>query len=175
MKISQDFKIITERLSLVPIDVIYKDDIFREFTEGVATYLTPQPTGDINDTISFINKSREKTLRGEELQLVALDKNTNEFLACLGLHDINTKKPELGLWFKKSVWGRGYGKESMLALKKWAEENLDYDNITYPVFKDNLPSRKIAEFLDGKIVREFIGKNNKGIEHEEVEYYISRN
>jgi RimJ/RimL family protein N-acetyltransferase len=174
MVITKDFKIITERLLLVPINILYQADIFQEFTEDVARYLVPQPTGDIDDTISFINDSLEKTLGGQELQLVALDKKTKEFLGCLGLHEINTKKPELGLWFKKSVWGLGYGKESMLALKNWAEANLEYENIIYPVFKDNLPSRKIAEFLGGKIIKEFIGKNFKGEESEEIEYLIEK-
>jgi len=174
MVITKDFKIITERLLLVPINILYQADIFREFTEDVARYLVPQPTGDINDTVNFINDSFEETRQGRELQLIALDKKTKEFLGCVGLHKINTKKPEFGLWFKKSVWGLGYGKDSMLALKNWAEVNLEYEYIIYPVFKDNLPSRKIAEFLGGKIAREFIGKNFKGEESEEIEYLIEK-
>jgi RimJ/RimL family protein N-acetyltransferase len=173
MGIDENFQIVTDRLILVPINISYKEEIFKEFTEEVARFLFPQPTEDIQNTINFINESVVKNLAGLELQLVALDKNTKEFLACIGLHDTNTKKPELGLWFKRSAWGVGYGKESALALKKWADLNLDYENISYPVFKENLASRKIAEFLGGKIVREFIGKNIRGVENEEVEYFIS--
>jgi RimJ/RimL family protein N-acetyltransferase len=173
MIITKDFEITTERLSLRLISREYKNDIFREFTEEVARFLRPQPSGNIADTINFINRSRKNTLAGKELQLVALNKDTKEFLGSVGLHHINTPIPELGLWFKKSVWGLGYGKESMLALKEWAGKNLNYENIRYPVFKANMPSRKIAEFLGGKINKEFIGKNARGEEHEELEYYIT--
>lgn len=172
MKITKDFKIITDRLLIVPISLIYRDSIFDEFTEEVAKFLIPKPTNNLEDTISFINNSLKNTLDGKELQLVALDGISKEFLGCLGLHDIDTKIPELGLWFKKSVWGLGYGKESMSALKQWAKDNLVYDKIIYPAFKDNIPSRKIAEFLGGKVTREFIGKNSRGEECEEVEYSI---
>lgn len=174
MEISKEFQIVSERLVLVPISLEYKDNIFKEFTEEVARYLMPQPTGDIKDTINFINDSSGKTCKGEELQLVALNKNSWEFLGVIGMHRINTKIPELGLWFKKSVWGLGYGKESMLAIKKWAEANLDYENISYPVYVENLPSRKIAEFLGGKIAKKFVGKNQRGVKHDEIEYWISR-
>lgn len=174
MTIPKDFEITTDRLSLVVISREYKNDIFWQFTEEVARFLAPQPSGDIDDTVKFINGSRKNTLAGKELQLVVLDKNTRQFLGCVGLHRINTPVPELGIWFKKSAWGAGYGKESMLALKKWADANLNYEKIRYPVFKENLPSRKIAEFLGGKIAREFIGKNARGEENEEVEYFIEK-
>lgn len=167
-------KIFTDHLLLVPIALNYRDDIFHEFTEEVALYLNPQPTGDVKDTENFINDSLNKNFSGEGLQLVALDKDTLEFLGCLGLHQINTPIPELGLWFKKSVWGRGYGKESMAALKRWADDNLDYKKIRYPVFKANISSRKIAEFLGGELTREFIGENQKGQKREELEYFIER-
>jgi len=169
-----DFKITTSRMLLVPIGMEYKDVIFQEFTEEVARFLYPKPTGKIEDTENFINVSSRKNLAEEELQLVAIDKNSGEFLGCVGLHDVNTKSLEFGLWFKKSTWGLGYGKESMLAIKEWVDQNLDYDHIRYPVFKINMPSRKIAEFLGGKISREFIGKNMRGEETNEVEYLIRK-
>lgn len=174
MKNIEDFKITTDRLIMIPISLAYKDNIFREFTKEVARYLFPQPTGNIANTIYFIKDSRQKTLNDTELQLVALNKNTKEFLGCVGLHEIDTQTPELGLWFKKSVWGKGYGKESMVALKQWAEANLDYDNINYPVFKENLPSRKIAELLGGVISKELIGKNQNGIDFNEIRYLIKK-
>ncbi|MEI6378694.1 MAG: GNAT family N-acetyltransferase [Candidatus Falkowbacteria bacterium] len=172
--ITKNFSIATDRMLLALIDLSYKDDIFREFTPEVARFLYPQPSGDIADTVSFINESREKTLAGRELQLVALDKDSKEFLGCAGLHDVDTRVPELGLWFKKSVWGKGYGLEAMRALKEWADHNLDYDHIRYPVYKDNAPSRKIAGALGGIMVREYMGANMKGEEHEEVDYIIPK-
>ena len=172
--ITANFEIKTERLILVLIDLSYKEDVFREFTPEVARFMYPQFSGDIADTVSFINEGRQKTLDGHDLQLVALDKDSKEFLGCVGLHHIDTRVPALGLWFKKTVWGKGYGLEAMRALKDWAEHNLDYDHLLYPAFKDNASTRKIAEALGGKIARELVGTNQVGEEHEEVEYWIAK-
>lgn len=173
MTFKEDWELATNRLILKIISLDYCDDIFREFTPEVARYLIPQPTGNIKDTINFINNHRAKTLAGQELQLVALDKKSREFMACLGLYDLDKEAPRPGVWFKKSVWGRGYGQESMLALIQWAQENLVCREISYPVFKENISSRKIVEFLGGRPVREFVEKNQKGEDHEIIEYRIS--
>jgi len=175
MKNIADFTIETERLLLIPISLAYRDNIYKEFTLEVARYLVPQPTGNIENTIYFINDSREKNLKNEALQLIAIDKISKEFLGCVGLHDLNTKIPELGLWFKKSVWGKGYGKESMAALKNWADKNINYEYISYPIFKENIASQKIAEYLGGEITEELISKNQNGIEFNEVKYLIRKN
>ena len=168
----KNFFLETERLLLIPINHEYQADIFREFTPEVAVFLFPQPRPDIQSTVEFIEHSMVNLLKGEDLQLVALDKTTKEFLGCVGLHKLQDEVPELGLWFKRSTWGRGYGRESMLALKEWAKDNLTCSQLKYPVVKDNLPSRKIAEILGGEIIREFVGKNMNGREMEEVEYRI---
>ncbi len=170
----ENLEIITDRLLIKLISLEYKDAIFREFTKEVARFLIPQPTGDIKDTVNFINQSRKNSLAGNDLQLIALDKKNGEFLACVGVHAPDTKVPELGLWFKKSAWGKGYGKESMMALKSWIQDNLDYEKIRYPVFKENIASRKIIEFLGGKLFKESLTKNQDGEELIELEYFIDR-
>ncbi len=168
----KNFFLETERLLLVPINHEYEEDIFREFTPEVAIFLFPQPSSDICHTAEFIERSLQSLLKGEDLQLVALDKKTKKFLGCVSLDKLQDEVPELGLWFKRSTWGQGYGRESMLALKEWAKDNLTCSQLKYPVVKDNLPSRKIAEILGGEVIREYIGKNAKGKEMEEVEYRI---
>ncbi len=60
----------------------------------------------------------------------------------------------------------------MKGLKEWADNNLEYEYIKYPVAVKNIPSRKIAEFLNGKIEKEFIGSKQNGEAMEEVEYRI---
>jgi len=170
----ENLEIVTDRLLIKLIGLEYKDDIFREFTKEVARFLIPQPTGEIIDTVNFIDQSRKNSLAGSDLQLIVLDRKNGEFLACVGIHAPDTKVPELGLWFKKSAWGKGYGKESMAALKAWIESNLDYEKIRYPVFKENIASRKIIESLGGKLFKESLVKNQNGEELIELEYFIAR-
>ena len=93
-------------------------------------------------------------------------------MGCAGLHHIDKKTPELGIWIKKSAHGHGYGKETMVALKEWADKNLSYEYILYPVAKENYPSRKIPEFLHGKVEREYDKINMSGKKLHLLEYRI---
>jgi len=84
-------KLTTKRLSLIPISAKYRQDIFNEFTKNITTYMSPQPTGKMKDIDDFIIESLDEMKKGTNLQLVALDKKTKEFLGCVGLHHINKK------------------------------------------------------------------------------------
>lgn len=164
----------TKRLRLVPISPKYREDIFAAFTEKVARYTCPQPTGDRADTDAFISASIERMSQGEELQFVALLKSTEEFIGCAGLHRIQ-EMPEPGLWLKESSWRNGFGFEIISALKDWADANIEYEYLYYPVKKENVASRRIAEKLDGVLENEeFDSKNAREVEHRMVAYRIYR-
>jgi len=147
----------TERLIMKPITMHYRDEIFKEFTPEITVHMCPQPTGDIKDTEKFINESIQKNEAGTNLQFVIVKKDTDEFLGNAGLH-LDKEQPEFGIWIKKSAHGNGCGFEAIRGIKEWAEQNLDYDYLSYPVVKDNKSSRKIPEKLGGKNVRSFVGK-----------------
>lgn len=169
-----NLEIITSRLLLKPISIIYKEEIFREFTEKITTYMCPRPPQEISETESFINDSIAKMKNEKHLGFVILKKDTKEFLGCTGIHNINHKTPELGIWLKKTAHGNSYGLETITALKEWAEENLDYEYLIYPVDKENIPSRKIPEKLGGEIAREYDKINLSGRVLHLVEYRIPK-
>lgn len=93
-------------------------------------------------------------------------------MGCGGLHHIDKKTPELGIWVKKSAHGHGYGKEVIIALKEWADKNLNYEYILYPVAEKNYPSKKIPEFLGGKVAKEYNEVNMSGKKQHLLEYRI---
>lgn len=165
----------TTRLKLVPLSLTHLDDIFKEFTSEIALHLNPQLAGNPKDIESPITNSLEQMKKGENIQLVVLDKQTDEFLGHLGLLRIHTSEPEMGIWLKKSAHFHKYGQEAAQAIKNWADEHLKYNYIKYQVEKANIPSRKIVELLGGKFVCELITHNQNGKEIDEVEYAIPRN
>lgn len=149
-------RIESERLLLVPISMQYKHEIFEEFSEDITILMGPSPAKDISETEAFIEHSLKGLAEGNNLQLVILEKGSQEFLGCASLHHVDGKTPEmLGVWLKKPSHGKGYGKEAMIAVKKWADENMEYDYILYPVAHKNIASRKIPESLGGTIEREY--------------------
>lgn len=164
--------ILTKRLKIIPTNELYAQKIFDELTPTVATYLSFDPSGKIEDTLIFIRTSQEKIIKGVDMPVVVLDKNTGEFIGCSGLHKLDTKKPELGIWIKQSAQKKGYGKEIIQGLIDWAEEHLDFEYLIYPVVKDNLPSRKLIESLGGVLSGSQIYTSPSGKVLDEVEYRI---
>ena len=57
-------------------------------------------------------------------------------------------------------------------LADWARENIVLKHMVYPCDKENIPSRKIAESLNGSIVREGEVKSISGRILNEVVYNI---
>ncbi|BDA72954.1 hypothetical protein CAL7716_071200 [Calothrix sp. PCC 7716] len=175
-------EIVTNRLLLKPIAMQYERDIFEEFTNEIAIYMNPRPATDIFETKSFINESIIGLTEGSNLQLVIIKKDTQEFLGCTGIHNLNAKAPslhpdshpELGIWLKKSAHGNCYGIETIRALKEWADENLDFDYLIYPVDKNNYPSRRIPERLGGIIVKEYDKQSLSGNTLHLLEYKIPK-
>jgi ribosomal-protein-alanine N-acetyltransferase len=150
-----DVSISGERVRLVPTTHEHAESIFREFTEEITRFMYPRPAARIEETLEFIESSRERMAVGANLQLTILSRETGEFLGCCGLHgESNPKSPELGIWVKRAAHGRGYGREAIAALVGWASDNLVVGHILYPVDRNNLASRKIPESLGGTIVAE---------------------
>jgi len=165
-------RIESERLLLVPISMQYSDEIFKEFTPEIATYMYPAPAKDISETEEFISNSLKELSDGSALQLVILDKDTQEFVGCAGLHHVDGKIPEMGIWLRRTAHGSRYGREAMTAIKKWADEKLDYEYIKYPVADKNIASRKIPESMGGKVEDEYDDKGLGGNEFHSLEYRI---
>lgn len=164
----------SDRLLQVAIRHDFDDDIFREFTPAVATYMYPAPTGDIADTRAFVGSSLEGLRSGDQLQLVIVDKESGEFIGCSGLHGLRSPDPELGVWTKASAHGHGYGREAVAAIVAWARGNVAFERLAYPVDRRNAPSRRIPESLGGVVAREYRQLNQAGFELDEVEYWIPR-
>lgn len=95
-----------------------------------------------------------------------------EFLGICEVGAIDTDTPELGIWIKKSAQGNGFGREAIHVLKVWIDKNLEYEYLAYPVEQRNIPSRKIAESLGGKVFREFQQTHLSGNLLDQVEYRI---
>jgi [ribosomal protein S5]-alanine N-acetyltransferase len=162
------------RVTLLPINLNYDQDIFREFTSDITRYMFPKPASDISETRAFIKESIESMKEGNNLQLVILHKITLEFLGCCGLHgEANSTIPEFGIWLKQSAHGFGYGQEALQALFIWAQKMIEAEYYIYPVDRNNISSRKIPESLGGVIIKEYINQGLAGNTLDNIVYKIS--
>ncbi|MBD2503086.1 GNAT family N-acetyltransferase [Anabaena azotica] len=162
----------SKRLILQPILLEYTEDVFREFTSEITTFMYPKPASSLGETENIIKDMILQRENHTNLVLVILKKDSLEFLGICEVGAINTDTPELGIWLKKSAHGHGFGREAVYVLKNWVDKNLKYNYLSYPVDKRNIPSRKIAESIGGKVFREFQQINKSGHLLDEVEYRI---
>jgi [ribosomal protein S5]-alanine N-acetyltransferase len=159
------------RIILRPVSMEYKENICREFTTGVTKYMPFTPTGDITLTEDFIRNSILELQHNASLQLCIFLRNNDEFIGCCGgLHHINTRAIEIGLWLKKSVHGKGYGTETVEALSGWADKQFDFDYLLYPVDKENLASKRIPEKLGFTAARSYIKRKSDTENLDIIEY-----
>lgn len=162
----------SKKLILQPISLEYTEDVFREFTSEITTFMYPKPSQSLSETEKIIKDMILQRENHTDLVLVILKKDNLEFLGICEVGAINTDTPELGIWLKKSAHGHGFGREAVNVLKNWVDKNLKYNYLSYPVDKRNIPSRKIAESIGGKIFREFQQTNKSGNLLDELEYRI---
>lgn len=167
-------RIETERLLLVPVSDLYIDDIFKHFTPEITWYMFPKPPENKGEALQFVKESEDKMRKGQGLFITVLDKETGEFLGGSGLHNLNTRIFEFGIWIKKEAHGKKYGSETVKGLKKWADKNFDFDYFIYPADEDNIPSRKIAESMGGVVHRKYQQISKFGRQLNLVEYKIHR-
>ncbi len=161
------------RIQLHTLSVQYADEIYREFTPEITRYMMAAPPAGIGDTAAFIDAARSTLERGEDFHFVICGRSGAGFLGICGLHG-QDGPPELGIWLKKSAHGRGYGFEAMAALIAWAEGCIEFDSLVYPVDRRNLPSRRVAEKLGGKIIGERTVTSLSGAVLDEIVYGIQR-
>lgn len=163
----------TNRLLMVPVSMEYAAQMFSELTDEITKYMSFDTPKSIDETADFVNQSLGKISKGTDLIVVILDKQTREFLGGAGVHNINTRAPELGVWVKKTAHGKKVGREAVTGLKRWADENIDCDFYQVYIHKDNIPSRKIAESLGGEVTSSCTRIAPSGKSIDELIYHIS--
>jgi len=170
MKDYLQLEITSDRLKLTPISLSYANDICSHFTAEITRYMWPSAPKTQEEINQHIFIKRREMENGEEISLLIIGKDSDEFLGYLSLHRANSKTPELGIWLKKSAQGLGVGYEALNQFKTWIESNLTYEYLKYPVDKKNISSRKLAEKLGGIIEDEYTKKSESGNLLDEVEY-----
>ena len=169
-----DVVIETERLRLLSTHERYAEQVFESFTSEVTTFMFPAPAKMIKETIEFLTGARKANEAGTHLQVVILHVQTGEFIGHGGLHHVDGRSPEIGIWIKKAAHRNGYGLEAVMGLAAWALANLSFDYLFYPVDRRNYASRRIPEQLGGCVAREYRQTNASGDELDLLEYRIDR-
>lgn len=120
-------------------------DYFENLTPNVAKYLSFDSMENDKILREFIRISQIEQQRGTCLVMAVLDKNTKEFLGSCGIHDINVRNAELGLWLKESAQGKGYGTQVVETMLQICKEHTASKSVIYCLEQENKASIGLCE------------------------------
>ncbi|MCJ8160410.1 GNAT family N-acetyltransferase [Acinetobacter sp. A7.4] len=87
-----------------------------------------------------------------------------------GLHRLKSEAPTVGIWVKEQQHGHKFGREAVESLITFAFAELRLEQIYYPVAEENWASRKIAETLGGKIIKQLAQRKYMAVIYEISRY-----
>lgn len=163
----------SERLHMRIVTVDDAQAIYHHFTSEITRYMFHKPPASLAEVEQFVQEARACASAAINLQLAVMTRADNDFLGVCGLHKLKTDEaPETGIWIKKAAQGLQYGLEAVTAVKNWAASTLDYSCLLYPVDRDNLASRALAEKLGGLQAGGYSRENSAGTRLNIITYHI---
>jgi len=165
-------ELIAKRLALRAFTPADAPEIFAAVSPTITRFMAWDPSPSLAAFAEVWRQWLPRMTAGTDLSLVIRLTSTDEFLGVAGIHHIGSAEPEVGIWLKETAHGLGYGREAIGAIAKWAPAHIGATALIYPVAKQNLPSRRLAESLRGIISGERNLRKSSGVVLDEVVYRI---
>ncbi len=162
----------TERLQLREFTLADTDNLAAIFADPVTMQFYPS-TKDREETKQWIEKNMERYKKDGFGLWAVIRKDNNEFIGDCGItmQDIDGEiKPEIGYHIRRDYWKMGYATEAALACRDYGFNVLGLPELWGKIRKDNLASRRVAEKVGMKLIKEY-AKDNGEIR---VAYSISK-
>lgn len=116
---------------------------------AVMRYTDEKPFESI-DTVRLMLRSVQKLLsRGESLEWAIVPAGSETLIGTCGLHsfDASLSRAEVGCLLRQSAWGKGYMKEAITLLMRFAHSTLGLNILVADVHPDNKPAQQLFKTL----------------------------
>ncbi|MBO4616497.1 MAG: GNAT family N-acetyltransferase [Lachnospiraceae bacterium] len=131
-------------VKIEPFDIKYLSDYYNEFDAEITKYQWPDPFKSIDDAKELLQKFIDEMGRDETIFLSVLSE-TGEFMGSVEVHGLDEDCPELGVWIKKSEWGKGYAYQALKAALDIAMSKYGKTEFFYEADTRNVGSRKLLD------------------------------
>ncbi|MDD2917070.1 MAG: GNAT family N-acetyltransferase [Candidatus Gracilibacteria bacterium] len=113
-------------------------------------YISPYlPT--VEQEYEYMHSVIENRKSGKAFECFIFDKVTGTLMGSVGISDLDTEEPNLGLWIRKEYHRKGYGTEVYAAMLDWARKETNFSFFKHAVDPENTASIKLAEKFHGKL------------------------
>jgi len=138
----------------------------------ITEYMSVIPYESQSQTLECINEHVENMKNNETLQLCIINDKDKSFIGRIGIYELKSEIPEIGIWIKKTEQGKGYGFEATNATIEWVFRNLGIKRLLYPVDKRNHNSIKIVKKINSSFLTDIKKEKYNGKEVEVLGYEI---
>jgi RimJ/RimL family protein N-acetyltransferase len=145
-------KILSTRAVMRPFSTVDAPEIFACISPEITRFMSWEPPRSLADFAKVWRNWLVSIEDGSDLHLVARDLEEGRFLGMIGLHALQSGRPEFGIWLRQDVHGKRLGHELIGAARAWASKAVPVEYFNYPVAEENSASRRIAEAYGGRVV-----------------------
>lgn len=134
----------TERLIIVPFEMKFAEDYYREFDEEITRYQYPDSFKTLADAEEMLASFIETMEQGEMLFGEILAKE-GDFAGGVEVHGLNEEYPEVGIWIRKGFQRRGFAYEALAAVAEFVASQYRKDWLVYEADIRNISSIRLVE------------------------------
>ena len=147
-----DIHIESARLTICPFLAGDADDTFPCITPSLTRFMSWEPPPNRAEFDRLWQSWLPAIDDGSDFVFAIRRIVDRSFLGLVGLHDVRSRRAELGIWIREDHHSEGFGREAVGLVARWAIRTLRIQSFTYPTAEANSPRRRIAESLGGIIV-----------------------
>ncbi|GAB7524214.1 GNAT family N-acetyltransferase [Paraburkholderia sp. 2C] len=148
---SDEIHIESPRLLIRPFAAGDAQDTFGCITPSLTRFMSWEPPADRSVFDQIWRRWLSTIADGTDFTFAIRQRDNGSFVGLTGVHNVRIASAELGVWIREDLHARGFGREAVSLVAKWASTALGIRNFAYPVAEQNYPSRRIAEGLGGVI------------------------
>ncbi|MGO7861690.1 GNAT family N-acetyltransferase [Rhizobium ruizarguesonis] len=145
-------EIVSARTTVRPFSPEDAPEVFACISPEITRFMAWEPPQTTADFAAVWQTWLPSIDDQSNLHMVARQRDDHACLGIVGLHDLQSGTPELGIWLRHDVHGMGLGRELIGAVATWASRNVPIKYFEYPVAEENVASRRIAEAYGGRIM-----------------------
>ncbi|MFV8357349.1 GNAT family N-acetyltransferase [Flavobacterium sp. XS1P32] len=147
--ITENEKLLIRELSENDVNVIF--ELYSD--KEAMKFRGSKPFENIEEAIIMIKKVIENIKSGTEFRYAIIEKMSNELIGTFLITPITSVICMVGCSIGKNYWRLGYGLEVMSLMSKYLE-NLEYEKIIGLIKKENIPSIKLVEKMQFKLIEQ---------------------
>lgn len=143
----------TLRCRIEPFHLEWIDfiDLTNAFVQANENFYVSEHHPNVDQERDFIASTIENRKNSKAFECFIKDKKSSELIGSVGISDLDTPEPNLGLWIRKEYHGRWYGTEAYAAMLEWIREETNFSFFKHTVDQRNTASIRLATHFQWKL------------------------